>query len=168
MMPHKKSLPLREVQKIHNLIDLMKGKYDKDGKEISPNYTLKWDGSTIYWMGRLAQFCEPMVKKIQDTRDTLIKSFGTKNDEGNYAFKDGNDELFNEAIKKLLDTKESIRFPEFKASAFVKKKDNKIEEMLVPIDFWTVFSNYITMDIKEFEVEEEQEEQAEMELVSDN
>lgn len=162
-MPHRKSLTLRKIQKIANTIDFMKGSVDKEGKEIVPNYTTKWDASTQYWMGRLRQFCEPITTKITDTRNELIKKYGTKNDKGGYDFKGDNDDAFNEEIKNLLDTEETIRFPEFKASQFVKMKDKKVEEALVPIDFWETFYSVIKMDIKEFEVSEEEviEEKAE-------
>lgn len=142
-MPCKKTLTLREIQKIANTIDLMK----------RGSYPDKWDASTQYWMGRLRDFCEPIINRISETRDTLVRAHGTKNEHGNYDIND--QEIFSLAIKALLDTEDTIRFPEFKASAFVKMKDSKVIETLVPIDFWETFAKHIDVDVPEFQVEEE-------------
>lgn len=144
MMPLKKTLTLRTIQRIANTIDLMKAKA----------YPEKWDPSTQYWMGRLRQFCEPICNHITETRDSLVRTHGTKMENGSYEIKD--DEAFNVDIKGLLDMKDTIRFPDFKASAFVKMKDKKVEETLVPIDFWEVFSDHIKMDVEAFQVAEEE------------
>lgn len=154
-MHFKKTLTLREIQKIANTITLLKGSKDKDGNEIYPNYTEKWDASTQYWMGRLAQFCEPITERITETRNSLIKKFGRPNKTGGYDLAE-NDQEFSNAIKEFLDAKDTIRFPELKASSFVKRKDKTIEETLVPLDFWQHFSEYLIMDIKEFEVEKDE------------
>lgn len=144
MMPSKKELSLRTIQKIANTIDLMK----------NLAFPEKWDASTQYWMGRLRNFCEPIVNRITETRDNLVRAHGVKNDKGTYSIKD--EEAFNLAVKALLDTQDTIRFPEFKASAFVKMKDKKVEESLVPIDFWEVFSDHIEMDVEAFQITDEE------------
>lgn len=154
MMPCKKTLTLREIQRISNTITFLKGSTDKDGKEIVPNYIAKWDASTQYWMGRLSNFCEPIVNRISETRDNLVRKHGRKLDKGGYEILD--DEAFNAEIKALLDGTDTIRFPEFKTSAFVKMKDKKVIETLVPIDFWETFSRYIETDVEEFQVAEEE------------
>lgn len=157
-MSHQIKLKLerREIQQIANLIDSMKGQFGRSEtgatQEITPNYTIMWDGTVMYWMGRVRSWCSPVIKKTQETRDSLLIKHGKKiKDSNQYELVDS--EAFEKEVKELLDEKETIRFIKFKASDFAKKEKDTFKQ-LVPIEFWEIMTPYLEMDIKEFQEDE--------------
>jgi hypothetical protein len=125
-----KTLTLQEIQNIAGVIDQVK-KHD-GSKEL--------DGKAIYWLGRLRDWCSPILEKIQETsNEFIIKRTIKKNPDGSRKI---NHEDYSNDIKKLMSEKETIKFPEFKASQFVKDEDS-----LVPTEFWQIMSEHIEIDV---------------------
>ena len=126
-----KQLTLQKIQHIANVIDIVKG--SATAKDI--------DGKAIYWLGRLRDYCTPVMKQIEDANTELIKKYTiTDNGDGTRKI---NSEKYSIAYKKLVEEeKETIKMPEFKASQFFIG-----EKSMVPTEFWQIMTEHIEIDL---------------------
>lgn len=125
-----KQLTLQQIQDIAAIIDDVKKNDDSKDLEVKP----------LYWLGRLRDWCTPILDRIQESSNTLInKHTIKKNPNGT---RNINQEEFGLAMKKLLSETETIKIPILKASMFMKE-----DKSLVSTSFWQIMTPHIEIDV---------------------
>lgn len=111
------------------------------------------DGTIAYRLGRLADYTDSSVRRVQKLHQEKVKAFRKRTEKMNEEQKKAESEKLSEEIQDLNDIEEEVKIPEFKYSDFVAKIDTivggkqiRAGQTLVPIKFFSLMGDLVRDD----------------------
>lgn len=111
------------------------------------------DGAIAYRIGRLGDYTDQSVRRVQKIHQKKLRDFQLKSEKLTEEQKKVETQKLNDEIARLQDEEEEIRVPVFKYSEFVAKVDTvvggktiKAGQTLVPIKFFSLMGDLIQDD----------------------
>lgn len=111
------------------------------------------DGTIAYRLGRLADYTDSSVRRVQKLHQEKLRAFRKKTEKMNEEQKKVESEKLSEEIQDLNDIDEEVKIPEFKYSDFVAKVDTivggkqiRAGQTLVPVKFFSLMGDLVRDD----------------------
>lgn len=111
------------------------------------------DGTIAYRIGRLADYTDSAVRRVQKMHQEKMRAYRQKIEKMTEEQKKVAAEKLNDEIQELNEIEEEVKIPEFKYSDFVAKidmmvggKQIKAGQTLVPIKFFSLMGDLVKDD----------------------
>jgi len=113
------------------------------------------DSKVAYRIGRLGDFSESIIKRMQKIQQKKINTFREANEKLTDAEKAKANDKLTEEMNQLLEEEEEITIPPFKYSDFIADEDIKVHgkefkkgQLLVPVKFFSLMGDTVVDDEK--------------------
>lgn len=112
------------------------------------------DGTIAYRLGRLADYTDSAVRRVQKLHQDKVKAYRKRTEKMSEEQKKVEADNLQEEIQKLNDIEEEVKIPEFKYSDFVAKTDTVVGgkqirsgQTLVPVKFFSLMGDLVKDDM---------------------